>query len=84
MATEKKPDYLDRVVVDPAILLGKPVIKGTRIPVSLILNLLANGADNTEITTDYPDLTDKDIQAAIAYAADHIDREAIRTLARSL
>jgi uncharacterized protein (DUF433 family) len=76
MATERKSDYLERVVIDPEILLGKPVIKGTRIPVSLILNLLANGAANSEITTDYPDLTDEDIYAAIAYAADHIDREA--------
>ena len=83
MATERKPEYLERIVLDQAILVGKPVIRGTRIPVSLILNLLANGADNAEIRTDYPDLTDEDIRAAIAYAADHIDREAHTTLARS-
>jgi uncharacterized protein (DUF433 family) len=83
MATEK-PTYQDRIIQDPKILVGKPVIKGTRIPVSLILNLLANGADNKEIKADYPDLTDEDIQAAIAYAADRIDREANEPLPRSL
>lgn len=84
MATEKQPTYHDRIIQDPTILVGKPVIKGTRIPVSLILNLLANGADNAEIKADYPRLTDEDIQAAIAYAADHIDGEANTTLPRSM
>ncbi len=75
------PD-LERITIDPAILVGKPVIKGTRIPVSLILNLLANGADNAEIKADYPELTDEDIRAAIAYAAARTDREPTGTLPR--
>lgn len=84
MATQRKSQDTQRVVVDPAIMIGKPIIKGTRIPVSLILNLLANGADNAEIKQDYPDLTDEDIKAAIAYAADRIDREANTSLPRSV
>jgi len=81
---KEKDTYEDRIVQDPKIMVGKPVIKGTRIPVSLILNLLANGADNAEIKADYPRLTDEDIQAAIAYAADHVDREANTTLPRPM
>ncbi len=82
--TTEKPNFQDRIIQDPKILVGKPVIKGTRIPVSLILNLLAHGADNQEIKADYPNLTDEDIHAAIAFAADHIDREANEPLPRSL
>lgn len=84
MAAEKQPIYHDRIVRDRTIMLGKPVIRGTRIPVSVILNLLANGADNAEIKADYPDLTDADIRAAVAYAADHIDGEATTPLPRSV
>lgn len=84
MATDDDQIFRDRIVLDPAILAGKPVIKGTRIPVSLILNLLANGADTAEIKADYPSLTDEDIQAAIAYAADSIDRIATTTIPRSV
>lgn len=84
MATQRRPEFRERIVIDPAIMVGKPVIKGTRIPVSLILNLLASGADNAEILKDYPDLADQDIHAAIAYAADRIDREADARLPRSI
>ncbi|GHO85254.1 DUF433 domain-containing protein [Dictyobacter formicarum] len=64
----KKIHYQNRIIVDPHILAGKPVIKGTRIPVSLILNLLGHGYDFTQIKEAYPDLTDDDIQAAIKYS----------------
>lgn len=77
MATQNKPLYDDRIVVDPRIMVGKPVIRETRIPVSVILNLLANGANRAEIQEDYPDLTDEDIRAAIAYAAELVDQEAV-------
>jgi uncharacterized protein (DUF433 family) len=82
--TKERPTYQERIVQDPKILVGKPVIKGTRIPVSLVLNLLAHGADHEEIKADYPNLTDEDILAAIAYAADHIDREATESVRRPL
>jgi uncharacterized protein (DUF433 family) len=80
---DEEPLYEDRIIRDPKILIGKPVTKGTRIPVSLTLNLLANGADNAEIKSDYPGLTDEDIKAAITFAADCVDREA-NTVPRSL
>ncbi|MBI5390286.1 DUF433 domain-containing protein [Candidatus Woesearchaeota archaeon] len=63
------------IVVDPHILAGKPVIKGTRIPVSLVLNLLANGKTREEIIEEYPELTKDDITAAISYAASAMNYE---------
>jgi uncharacterized protein (DUF433 family) len=59
----------DRVVSNPAILNGKPVIVGTRIPVSLILNLLAHGYDVERVVHAYPTLTPDDVTAALLYAA---------------
>jgi len=57
-----------RVVVNPKILAGKPIIKGTRIPVYLILNLLAAGYNFERIIKAYPQLTKEDIKAALEYA----------------
>jgi uncharacterized protein (DUF433 family) len=59
--------FEDRVVIDAHVLVGKPVIKGTRVPVSLILNLLRHGYDFARIREAYPQLEDEDIRAAIAY-----------------
>jgi uncharacterized protein (DUF433 family) len=59
----------DRVVVDPEILFGKPIIKGTRIPVYLIIELLANGLTEKDILDQYPTLEKKDVKAALKYAA---------------
>jgi len=59
----------NRIEINPKIMMGKPVIKGTRIPVYVILNLLAEGCDFDEIIKEYPDLTRKDILAALDYAA---------------
>jgi uncharacterized protein (DUF433 family) len=73
-------DFRDHIVVDPLILVGKPVIKGTRIPVSLILNLVAHGLTFEEIIDDYPSLTVGDIRAAILYAGARMDREEVLTL----
>jgi uncharacterized protein (DUF433 family) len=70
--------YLDRIVVDPRVLLGKPVIRGTRIPVSVILNLLAHGYDFARIIDAYPDLTEEDVKAAIEYSKARIDREEVK------
>lgn len=61
--------YGDRIVVDPAIMQGKPVIKGTRIPVYVVLSLLAGGMREDEILHEYPDLTREDILACLEYAA---------------
>jgi len=61
---------LDRISVDPNVCFGKPCIKGTRIWVSLILDLLADGMLFEEILQEYPTLTIEDIRAAIAYGAE--------------
>jgi uncharacterized protein (DUF433 family) len=61
---------LDRISVDPNICFGKPCIRGTRIWVSLILDLLANGSTMEEVLAEYPSLTLRDIRAAIAYGAE--------------
>ena len=61
-------DWEKRIAVDPKVLVGKPVIKGTRIAVEFILDLLAEGWTQQQITENYPQLTGDDIQAACHYA----------------
>ena len=68
------PEIHERIVMDPAILVGKPVVKGTRISVSMILGLVAHGISFDEIVEDYPSLTKDDIRLAILYAAYRLDR----------
>ncbi len=60
--------WQERVAVDPAVLVGKPVVKGTRLAVELIIELLANGWSSEEIVESYPGITMEDIQACLAYA----------------
>ena len=60
---------IDRIEVDPKVMLGKPVIKGTRISVELILRKLSEGATEEDLLDAYPHLSREDIQAALAYAA---------------
>jgi len=67
--------YRDRVIIDPEIMHGKPVIKGTRIPVYIILNLLAGGLSEEEVLREYPDLTKEDIHACLEYAAELAQEE---------
>ena len=62
-------EFRDRVVSDPAIMLGKPVIKGTRITVELILRDLSDGMTMEELIRAYPQLRDEDIRAALSYSA---------------
>jgi uncharacterized protein (DUF433 family) len=61
----------DRIVVDPMILAGNPVIRGTRLAVEFILELLAAGQSEEEILTNYPGLTREDIHECVSYA-DHV------------
>ncbi|MGQ4894434.1 MAG: DUF433 domain-containing protein [Candidatus Njordarchaeia archaeon] len=65
---EKEDDLLKRIEINPKKMLGKPVIKGTRIPVYLILELLAARMSFEDIKEEYPSLTDDDIRAALIYA----------------
>jgi uncharacterized protein (DUF433 family) len=66
-----------RIEINPAVMLGKPVIRGTRIPVELILRKLSEGATEADLLEAYPRLTREDIQAALAYAADVLAHEVI-------
>jgi len=69
--------YLNRIIIDPRIMVGKPVIKGTRIPVDLILKLLAQGEETQNILKDYPKLTRDDIRAALWYGSEVVRSEEI-------
>jgi uncharacterized protein (DUF433 family) len=62
-------ELLDRITVDPDILVGKPVIRGTRIPVYLIVEFVANGMTTKEILKEYPRLKEEDVKAALLYAS---------------
>jgi len=65
----------DRIEINPHIMLGKPVIRGTRITVELILRKIAEGADEASLLAAYPTLTKADIAAAVTYAADFLAHE---------
>lgn len=69
--------FFDRIEVNPAVMLGKPVIRGTRVPVELILRKLSEGATETDLLDAYPRLSKADIQAALAYAASSLAHETI-------
>ncbi len=64
----------DRILIDPEIQHGKPVIRGTRVPITRIIGGLAGGMTNEEIVREY-DVTEQDIRAALSYAAELIDTE---------
>lgn len=72
---------LERITLDPKIMTGKPVIRGTRIPVQLILEMLAQGISQQEILQEYPRLEGDDIQAALVYAARVIANETVFPIA---
>jgi uncharacterized protein (DUF433 family) len=73
----------DRIEIDPKVMMGKPVIKGTRIKVELVLRKLAEGATEDDLLDAYPRLKREDIRAAIAYAAETIAHEEIILLPTS-
>lgn len=62
-------DFMKRIIVDQKIMVGKPVIKGTRIPLDAILQRIADGMTTEEILRDYPNLTKDDVRAAVEYSA---------------
>ena len=61
-----------RIEVRPDVMLGKPVIRGTKIPVELILRRLGEGASEADLRESYPNLTVEDIRAALSFAADEV------------
>ena len=64
----KDQQLLERITMDSKVIVGKPVMKGTRLTVEYILNLLAHGATGTEILEEYEGLTQEDIQACLLFA----------------
>ena len=68
-------NYNKYIEINPEVMAGKPVIRGTRIPVGLILNLFANGCTIDKVIKAYPVLTQKQIEAALAFAAEKLNRE---------
>ena len=71
----KQQNYQDRIVIDPRIMVGKPVIKGTRIPVKLILKRLAENLNPKRLFEEYPRLTEDDVKASLTYAEQLIENE---------
>jgi uncharacterized protein (DUF433 family) len=69
--------YYERIEINPKIMLGKPVIRGTRIPVYVVLNLLGEGYRIEEILKEYPDLSNEDILACLKFAAQFANFEEI-------
>lgn len=72
--------YLERISINPKVMVGKPVIRGTRIPVELIVRMVAQGIPFADILAEYPRLTAEDIQAALLFAADSVANEDIQLL----
>ena len=72
---------LQRIRINPKVMVGKPVIRGTRIPVELIVRMLAQGITEAEILREYPRLEPDDIRAALAYAAETLAHEDVFPLA---
>jgi uncharacterized protein (DUF433 family) len=67
----------ERIEINPAVMMGKPVIRGTRVTVELVLRKLAEGASEAELLEDYPQITPDDIRAAIAYGAASVAHEEV-------
>jgi uncharacterized protein (DUF433 family) len=78
-----RPHYEERIVTDPHILAGKPVVRGTRIPVELVLAKLAQNPDLGDLFADYPRLTVEDVQACLWYAKELVERRGRSSKTRS-
>ncbi len=77
---KKMKEYNNRIISNPKILSGKPVFKGTRIPISIVLTMLRDGASFQKIIEEYPRLTEEDIKAVLDYSVfivDHPEEEII-------
>lgn len=75
-------DYQKRIIAHPQILAGKPVVKGTRIAVDLVLEELATNPDIDELLAAHPDLTQDDVRACLAYARAVVSGEAVQPAPR--
>ena len=77
----KDQQLLERIALDPKVMTGKPVVKGTRLTVEYILNLLAHGATDAEILDEYDGLTHDDIRACLLFATKFLEDTAFMPLA---
>ena len=80
--TEKQ--LLERIVINPKVMVGKPVIKGTRLTVEFVLGLLAHGANFDEIMQEYQGVTTEDIQACLLFATKSLESTAFMPLTAEL
>ena len=72
---KEQPTYTQRITQNPEIMVGKPVVKGTRIPVERVLAHLAHNPDLQDLFAAYPELTAEDVKACLAYAHDVVERK---------
>jgi len=75
--------WQDRIALDPKVLVGKPVVKGTRIAVELVVDLLAKGWTQDQILDSYPSVTADDIRACLAYASEVLHSERVYPFAKA-
>jgi uncharacterized protein (DUF433 family) len=73
-------DWRERIEINPDVLVGKPVIRGTRIAVELVIDLLARGYSKEQVLEQYDHITLEDIQACLAYASDTLRNERVYVL----
>lgn len=71
---------LERIVIDPDVLVGKPLVRGTRLSVEFVVGLLAHGWSEEQVLTNYSGLTSEDIRACLAYAASMLESEKVYRL----
>ena len=69
--------YLDRIIIDPNIMVGKPVVRGTRIPVELVLKRLSQDLTLESLFASYPRLTEEDVKACLEYAHSVVEGESV-------
>lgn len=74
-------NWQERIIVSPEILVGKPVVKGTRLAVEFVIGLLAQGWSEAEVLRNYPGLTREDIQACLSYAGELLQGEKVYPVA---
>jgi uncharacterized protein (DUF433 family) len=65
---DRQQNFIDRITTNPRVMVGKPVVKGTRIPVEKVVAHLANNPDMADLLAAYPELTIDDVKACLAYA----------------
>ena len=73
----EKETLLDRITINPKVMVGKPTIRGLRITVEQILKALANGVSTQELLEDYPEIEAEDIQAVLSYATELVSEEQV-------